>query len=111
MDGTLRRVRDEMEALGLWRDATVVLTSDHWQRLAADGPRGVAPSEPGIEDSHHRVPLLIKWPGAPGPSRIDTPVNGAGVATFLAAPEGARSLQLLHQTPGGHLGSYSAWIK
>lgn len=111
VDGTLRRVRHEMEALGLWQDATVVLTSDHWQRLAADGPRGVAPSEPGIEDSHHRVPLLIKWPGALTPLRVDDPINAAGVASFLAAPEGSRNLQLLGQTPGGHLGAYSPWIR
>jgi hypothetical protein len=111
LDGTLRRVRAEMEDLGLWKDATVVLTSDHWQRLAADGPRGVAPSEPGIEASHQRVPLLIKWPGAPTPQRVDDPVNGAGVATFLAAPEESRHIRLLQQTPGGHLGSYSPWIR
>jgi hypothetical protein len=110
VDRTVGLVRRELETLGLWQDATVVLTSDHWQRLAADGPRGVAPSEPGIEASHQRIPLLIKWPGAAGPARVDTPVNGAGVASFLEAPEATRNLHLIEST-GGYLGSYSPYIK
>ncbi len=111
VDSTLRKVRQELEAQGLWKQATVVLTSDHWQRLAADGKRGVAPPEPGVEASQRRVPLLIKWPGATAPARLDEPVNAAGVARFLAAPEGSRNLQLLWETPGGPYGSYSAWIR
>jgi hypothetical protein len=110
VDKTIGRIRREMEADGLWKDATVVLTSDHWQRLAADPAQKPAPDDPGIEASQHRVPLLIKWPGNQGPHKVDTSFNVVGVFHFLAAPEVSKQFDLM-ATPNGYLGSYTPWIK
>ena len=100
----------ELEADGLWENATIVLTSDHWQRLAADPAQGVSPEEPGVEASQRRVPLLIKWPGVKGHLVVSTPVNAAGAVPFLASPEASRTLDQL-QIPTGPMGAYNAWIK
>ncbi|MBK8793337.1 MAG: sulfatase-like hydrolase/transferase [Holophaga sp.] len=110
VDKTLGRIRHEMESQGLWDTATIVLTSDHWQRFASDPKQVKAPDEAGVEASQQRVPLLIKWPQSPDHQVIRAPMNVVGVARFLASPEASRNLEQL-QPLDGHLGSYSPWIK
>lgn len=110
VDKTIGKLRLALEAQGLWEDATVILTSDHWQRLAADPKQGVSPVEFGVEASQRRVPLLLKWPGAPGPRVMDQPMNGVALTGFLAAPEASRRLEQLW-AGGEYLGSYSPWIR
>ncbi|MGV3722818.1 MAG: sulfatase-like hydrolase/transferase [Actinomycetota bacterium] len=52
VDRTLGKVRREMTATGAWDASTIIVTSDHWLRLA-----GLDPKE------SFRVPFLVKLPG------------------------------------------------
>lgn len=52
-DRTLGQVRKSMEQNGVWDRTMVIVTSDHWLRVAKDFD--------GKED--HRVPFMVKLPG------------------------------------------------
>ena len=110
VDSTIGQIRLELESLNLWETATIILTSDHWQRLSSDPKQGLPPIEHGIEASQHRVPLLIKWPGAQKVGTIDTPLNAAGIARFLSVPESSRRINDL-DCFDNPIGVYSPWIK
>jgi hypothetical protein len=64
VDRTLGRVRNEMEATGAWDASTVIVTSDHWLRLAGLDPK-----------SSYRVPFMVKLPGTARGRSYRPPLN------------------------------------
>lgn len=85
VDRVLEQVRGTLEAKGLWDPSLVVVTSDHWQRKAADPNLPPAPEIPGLTQSRRRVPLLVKFPGQTlGMERIH-PINNVEVFDLLDA--------------------------
>lgn len=115
LDRTLGQIRRALEAQGLWESATLILTSDHWQRYAADPRQGLPPTEPGVPESGHRVPLLIKCPALQGPRNVTAPVNNVLVAPFVEAVLTGKSSPeaVLESAAQNHpwWGAYSRWIK
>ncbi|HVS13708.1 MAG TPA: sulfatase-like hydrolase/transferase [Thermoanaerobaculia bacterium] len=102
-DAVIGRLIAELERLGLWDRALVILLSDHGEGL---GDHGEIEHEVLIYREMLQVPLLIKLPaGERAGERIAVPVQLVDVApTVLAAlgvptPAGVRGVDLL--APGG----------
>lgn len=87
MDVYLQSLRAELSALGLWRDAYVILTSDHGESLGEKNhwAHGTSPYEGEIH-----VPLILRWPdGLPDGRRIPQTVRLFDVYPTLLEQLGA----------------------
>lgn len=67
LDRELRRLADGLERANRWRDALVVVTSDHGESLGEHGRM----SHNLLDEANLRVPLLIGWPGGSGAGERD----------------------------------------
>jgi hypothetical protein len=65
LDLTVAVLRKSMEAVGLWEETTVLLSSDHWNRYSEllDGKKD------------HRIPFLLKLAGQQRPLEYNRPFN------------------------------------
>ncbi len=64
-DRAIGEIRSAMEAAGVWESSLIIVTGDHWWRESThyDGK------------TDHRVPFLVKLPGAQPHARYDTAFN------------------------------------
>ncbi|HJO23653.1 MAG: sulfatase [Myxococcota bacterium] len=74
IDTAIGRLRERLEALGLWEDTLLVVTSDHGEAFYEHGQpwHGYSPYEEVL-----RVPWIISWPrlfADRGPVEIEAPV-------------------------------------
>ena len=61
MDGHIGRILDHLEQAGILDDTAIIVTSDHGEDLGELGCYG----EHGCSDYiTHRIPMIIRWPGA-----------------------------------------------
>ena len=95
LDPEVGRLLDELEALGIARDVTVVLASDHGDLLMSHGWKGKQkPYEEAV-----RVPLALRGP-AYGPEVRDLPVGLIDLPVTLLRDQG---LAAPGSMQGGHL--------
>jgi arylsulfatase A-like enzyme len=89
LDGRFARLLGELEALGLYGDAVIVLAGDHGTEL---GERSAFGHGRTLHDEQLRVPLFVKWRGgerlAP-PAQLGAPARLLDVAPTLLARAGA----------------------
>jgi arylsulfatase A-like enzyme len=72
-DRSLGRLLEGLEALGVWRDLLLVVTSDHGEFFLEKGEVLHGSFwEPGV-----RVPLFIKWPAGRHAGKVRTAVSSA----------------------------------
>lgn len=114
VDRTLAGLRASMEANGSWDSTLVVVTSDHWQRKAADPGLPPAPERPGIAQSRHRIPLLVKFPGQRQGLERTLPLNGIAVFDLIQAHQSGRGdtaqAFAARPSPGPVMGAYASGI-
>jgi len=72
-DRTLGEMRRALEAKGMWDSSTILVTSDHWWRIA--------PLRNGRRD--HRVPFLFKLPGENEALTYEQPFNSVLIHDLL----------------------------
>ncbi|MFM8830706.1 MAG: sulfatase [Spartobacteria bacterium] len=84
VDHWLGRVFDRLDALDLWKDTCVILTTDHGHELCADRSlmSPYAKSYPHRE-AHSRIPLMIYHPQATGGRRVSALTNALDVNATL----------------------------
>lgn len=89
LDAAIGRVLDRLTRLGLDQDTVVVFTSDNGgERFSDNWPFSGIKSE--LLEGGIRVPLIVRWPGAPGGMTSEVPVLSMDfLPTFLAAAGGA----------------------
>ena len=75
-DGVAQLV-GELEALGLLDETAVIVFGDHGEEL---GTHGIFFDHHGLYESNIRVPLVMKWPGASGGSRVESLVQHVDLA-------------------------------
>ncbi len=85
VDRTVAAIRAAMEANGTWDSTLVVLTSDHWQRKAADPHLPPPPLIEGMLDSRHRIPLLVKFPGQSKGIIRTLPINNTEIFNLISS--------------------------
>jgi len=75
VDEAIGALRNRLEQRGAWKDATIILTSDHWQRAMT--AKGLPPRPPAFSgpESAHRIPLLIKFAGPSSGRHEASPMN------------------------------------
>lgn len=65
-DEQLGRILNELDSLGILDETAIIVTADHGEAL---GENGVYADHPMVSEPIHRVPLVIRWPGADAKSR------------------------------------------
>lgn len=101
-DHWLGRLLDQMDALDLWKNTMVILTSDHGHELCDDRTllNPYAKLFPHRE-AHTRIPLLIVHPEGKGGSRVDALTSTVDLTATIRevcgdpSPEGPDSRSLL----------------
>lgn len=88
IDAALGRLRERLEALGLWEDTLLIVTSDHGEAFYEHGQpwHGYSPYEEVL-----RVPWIVSWPrlfGERGAVEIDAPVWHLDLVPTLLALAG-----------------------
>jgi hypothetical protein len=80
-DALLGEILDELDAMGLWDDAAVVLTADHGEAYLPGEPRRVA--SPGNLRSVGQVPLFVHTPDGDEGVVSDEPVQVIDVVPMI----------------------------
>jgi len=99
-DQAMGALFDDLKRRELYDDMAIAVVSDHGFPFMEHGA-GWHGFKLHNEDTH--VPLLLKLPGAPAPSRIDTPVSTIDLYPTLAGiagvpvPDGLQGVSLLDQ--------------
>ncbi len=95
VDRWLGHFLDRLEALDLWDDTVIILTTDHGHDL---GERGTFGKQYPHWDSHANVPLVLWHPSYPGEGRRESGLSQTVdlFATILDAAEGPGT------SPGRH---------
>ena len=75
MDATIGDIRRRLEQMGLWDRSSIILTSDHWQRMSS--------TVAGKRD--HRVPFMVKLPGQREGAEYTRPFNNVVTAEIVPA--------------------------
>jgi tetratricopeptide (TPR) repeat protein len=84
-DSAVGRLFADIERLGLFSPAIVVVVADHGESLGEHGERTHGTF---LYDATVRVPLLIKLPSGGAARVVDTPVETADIAPTLVATAG-----------------------
>ena len=87
LDRSLARLRDALDALGLYDDTVIAYTSDHGD---ACGSHGLRAKLPCVYDEVMGVPLIVKAPGAPAGARTGALATHVDLAATIAALGGVR---------------------
>lgn len=112
VDHWLGRLLDRMDALGLWKNTALILTTDHGHELCED--RGLlnayAKGYPHRE-AHARIPLMICHPGAKAGCRVGALTTAVDVNATIrdlcgdaepAGPDGRSLMPLVLGKAGSH---------
>jgi len=102
LDEELGRLFDELEALGLFEDALVIVTSDHGEYF---GEHDLIEHSKDVYEGALAVPLIVKHPGQRHGGIVDEPTSIASVPRLLleALPEERRAelaARLPREAPG-----------
>ena len=102
VDHWLGRLLDRMDALNLWENTTMIVTTDHGHELCADR---ALPSPYGKEyphrEAHSRIPLMIYHPQATAGRRVSALTAAVDVNATIrdlagdGAPDGPHGRSLL----------------
>jgi hypothetical protein len=95
VDQVIGQVRTTLEAQGKWDASLILVTSDHWQRKAADPSLVPTPEIPGLLQSRRRVPCIIKFPYQSEGIRRRQPINNIELFDLMEAFAQERSLDPL----------------
>jgi hypothetical protein len=105
IDGLVGRLRADLEELGLWDEAMVIMTSDHGSAFAlGSGRRVLGPGTDNLIEIAN-VPLFIKWPEQKVGRVDDSNVEIIDVlptildALGLPSPEGIDGVSLARAQP------------
>lgn len=105
MDGHLAALRAALEAAGVWRDALVIVTSDHGEALFEHGFWDHGHS---LYDAELHVPLIVRWPGViPAGRRVQATVQLIDVMPTILdqlripAPEGLQGRSIARDLTDG----------
>jgi tetratricopeptide (TPR) repeat protein len=112
VDSLVGRLLSFLDERGLSEGTLVALTADHGESL---GEHGEATHGLFLYESTLRIPLLIRYPGAPSGRRIATPLPITGIAAKIlellrlpampgGTPEGERPLYAETFVPRFHYG-------
>lgn len=112
VDHWLGRLLDRMDALDLWRNTTLILTTDHGHELCADRA-AMNPYGKGYphREAHARIPLLICHPQAEAGHRVGALTTAVDVNATIRAlcgdanpdgPDGRSLLPLVLGQTGTH---------
>lgn len=84
VDHWLGRLLDRMDALDLWKNTTLILTTDHGHELCADRTL-MNPYAKGYphREAHSRIPLMICHPQATGGRRIGALTTAVDVCATI----------------------------
>jgi arylsulfatase A-like enzyme len=86
LDSRLELLFDRLRELGLYDSSLIVITSDHGE---AFGENDLVHHGVSVYQDQVFVPLIVKYPGAVGPSVVDTPVSVVDVMPTVLEAVGA----------------------
>ncbi len=112
-DEMIGRLFDELEALGLYEDSLIIITSDHGEAFFEHDHWEHSQT---LYEEIIRTPLIVKWPGSAPIGRRKDPVSQVDIFPTLVEAAGAElpwtDARTLAATDGGrpHISSEITWL-